>query len=79
MKKVFGGATVLALALLIGINVNINAQNDGASMITLANVEALAADEPPASCTGPKVEASDGRLYCKSENTNPCTDVHGCN
>ena len=42
-KKIFGGIAVAAIALTMALNVNISANNNSLSDISLANVEALAA------------------------------------
>lgn len=44
-----------------------------------ANVEALARGESSGRCTGPKqMDHWLGRIYCHSENSEDCSDRHGC-
>ena len=44
-KKIFGSIAVLAIAAIAAFNININANENGLSDISLANVEALADGE----------------------------------
>ncbi|WP_080904340.1 NVEALA domain-containing protein [Parabacteroides sp. Marseille-P3160] len=44
-KKIFGGLAVLAIAAMAAFNVNLSAQEENLSTISLANVEALAGGE----------------------------------
>jgi len=80
MKKIFlGGIAATAIAAAVTLNMNISAKGDNFSDTFLANVEALAGNETGSRCTGPKVESSNGMMfYCRSENSYPCGDNHGC-
>jgi len=44
-KKIFGGLAILAIAAVAVFNVNFNSKSSKLSDVSLANVEALAADE----------------------------------
>lgn len=44
-KKIVGGIAVLAIAAVAAFNVNLNAQEERLSNISLANLEALAQNE----------------------------------
>jgi hypothetical protein len=79
MKKRFlGGFAVVAIAAMAAWNINFASESDSWSDVALANVEALARNEGGGSCTGPKIESSQGALYCQSTNSNPCQDRYGC-
>lgn len=43
-KKIFGGITVLAIAAMAAFNLNLNTQENDMSLLSLANVEALASE-----------------------------------
>ncbi|GHT71950.1 hypothetical protein AGMMS50239_41270 [Bacteroidia bacterium] len=45
-KKIFGGIAVLAIAAVAAWNVNLSSQSSDMSDVSLANVEALAAEIP---------------------------------
>ena len=49
-KKIFGGLFVLAIAAVAAFNVNMNSENDQLSLLSLANVEALAEEAPRTKC-----------------------------
>ena len=45
-KKIFGGIAIVAIAVAVALNVNmVNKKSDNASLLALANVEALAEGE----------------------------------
>ena len=77
-KKIFGGIAVIAIAAAMALNLNFSTNNNKLSNISLANIEALARTDV-GSCTGPKIESSQGSLYCQCTNSNPCADNYGCN
>ena len=46
--KIFGGIAIVAIAVAVALNVNmVNKKSDKASLLALANVEALAGGEGP--------------------------------
>ncbi len=72
-KKIFGGIAVLAIAAFAAFNMNVNTQENQASSLTLANIEALAQNE------------SGGTIYyvnpCPKHSGNECssrTSPYGC-
>ncbi|MDR1582929.1 MAG: NVEALA domain-containing protein [Prevotellaceae bacterium] len=51
MKKyILGGIAAVVIAVLAGVNVNLNSQDNELSAISLANVEALAQGEGGSGC-----------------------------
>ena len=56
-KKIFGGMAVVVIAIAMAFNVNLNmSKSNNASLLALANVEALASGESglcPNGCMGP--------------------------
>jgi hypothetical protein len=45
-KKIFGSLAVLAIAAMAAINVSVNSRDNGLADVSLANVEALANENP---------------------------------
>lgn len=43
-KKIFGGIAILTIAVLAAFNVNLDNENNDLSLLSLANVEALASE-----------------------------------
>lgn len=73
-KKIFGGIAVLAIAAFAAFNMNVNTQENQASSLTLANIEALAQNE-----------SGGGTIYyvnpCPKHSGNECStksSVYGC-
>ena len=75
-KMILGGFAIVAIAVAIAFSVNVNSKGNGLSNISLENVEALANMKP--SCTGDKVELSNGGTMCKCILTTSCQDTTGC-
>jgi hypothetical protein len=50
-KKILGGIALLAIAAVAAWNVDLNSQSNELSAVSLANVEALAQESKPSSCT----------------------------
>ena len=65
-KKIFGGIAIVAIAVTVAFNVTLsNQKQDKASMLALANVEALAEDEfeeSPCDITWDDITCFDGEM-----------------
>jgi hypothetical protein len=73
-KKIFIGVAAVAVTAIVAINVNSTLQSDNLSVLSLANVEALAGESNGATpCGGDKVEGQ-----CQCINTVNCKDLYGC-
>jgi len=79
-KKIFGGIAIVAIAVAVAFNVTLsNQKKDAASLLALANVEALAqeADTTPKGYPSTKTITkyfydSDGNLIKTETHSEPC-------
>jgi len=66
--KIFGGIAIVAIAAAVALNVSIsNQKQDKASMLALANVEALADGEINPDCPNGCIDGEPTGCYCKGD------------